>query len=121
MDWTWLVLLVFLGLATFRLTRLIVADDFPLVAVPRRWVVGDPEGIWDPDRQQWLPENKHQGRWYHWFGELISCPWCASGWVSLALVCAVAWWTPRDAALVDWLLLWWAAWGIGAVTAAKAG
>lgn len=126
MDWTWLILLVFTGLATFRLTRLIVADDFPLVRIPREWVVGEKEHTYvrDPEHPQggyWLPQNKHVGQWYHWFGELISCPWCASGWVSLGLVCAVAWFTPRDAALVDWLLLWLAAWGIGAVTAAKAG
>jgi hypothetical protein len=46
MDWTWLMLLIFLGLATFRLTRLVVEDDFPLVRIPRELNIGKAEGIW---------------------------------------------------------------------------
>jgi hypothetical protein len=119
MSGAWLVLLVVAGLATFRLTRLIVTDDFPLVAVPRRWVTGEP--YWVEAEQKWHYPSEN-GSWpRHWLGELVSCPWCASGWVSLGLVVAVAWWTPRDAPLVDWLLLWWASWALGSTAAAKIG
>lgn len=124
MNWTWLVLLVVLSLATFRLTRLITTDDFPLVRIPREWIVGqkEPDHMrWDEDSHTWEQPryHGHEGKWYYWLGELITCPWCASGWVSLGLVLAVAWLTPRDAPVVDWLLLWWATWGAGSVPAAK--
>lgn len=101
---SWIVLLVFTSLATYRLTRLIVRDDFPLVAIPRAWVVG-------------ADGTKHIGRWWHWFGELVSCHWCASGWVSLALSAIVYWTRPYDAPLIDWALLWFASWALGAVAA----
>lgn len=108
MSWDWLVLLVFIGLATFRLTRLVVRDDFPPIRKTRELVIGE-DG------------TKHEGRWYEFFGELVSCHWCASGWVSLSLVLIIALGTDRHAALVDWFLLWIAAWAIGSVTADKVG
>jgi len=115
-PWDWLVLLVFTGLTSFRLTRLVVEDDFPLVKIPREWVIGKP--VYNYDTEQWEPANKHEGRWYYWFGELISCPWCASGWISLGLVVLVAAST-KSGLLVEWFLLWIATWAIGSVTAAK--
>lgn len=118
MDWSWLVLLVVAGLATFRITRLVVKDDFPLVAVPRRWVIG--EQVYDHDTETWS-QPKHVGTRYYWFGELISCHWCASGWVSLGITLALALFTPRDAAFVDWIVFWWATWAVGAVIADRAG
>lgn len=108
MGWDWLVLLLFTGLATFRLTRLVVRDDFPLVRIPRERVIGK-----DGDQ--------HLGRWYEPFGELISCHWCASGWISLALTVGVALLTPLDAPVMDWVLLWWATWAVGSATADKVG
>ena len=114
MDWSWLVLLVFTGAATFRLTRLVVKDDFPLIAVPRRWVIG--EQYWDEDSQTWSAP-KHHDTWYFWFGELISCHWCASGWISLGITGLVALGTDKPGSFVEWLLLWWASWAVGAVAA----
>lgn len=115
MSWTWLVLLIFTSLTTFRLTRLIVEDDFPLVAIPRKWVIGEPH--WDQDQQAWI-QDKHEGTWYYWFGELISCPWCASGWVALGVTAAVAC-SNKEGTLVEWFLLWIANWALGSVAAAK--
>lgn len=117
-SWTWLVLLIYTGLSTYRLTRLVVEDDFPLVAVPRRWVVGEP-GHWNAEQTEWIPaENLHEGRWFYWFGELITCPWCASGWISLGLVALVAA-SPSQGTAVEWLLLWFATWAVGSTLAAK--
>src|SRR5688572_2007769 len=82
----WLVLIIVAGLACYRATRLVVLDDFPLVAVPRRWIIGDPYHIYDHESGEWRPERRHEGRWFYWFGELISCPWCASGWIALTEV-----------------------------------
>lgn len=123
MTWSWLVLLIVCGLATFRITRLVVKDDFPPVRIPREWVIGRP--TWRPDSNlpkggEWV-QDKHEGTWYEFFGELISCHWCASGWVSLAITLALALLTPRDAPVIDWIVFWWATWGVGAVTADKAG
>lgn len=120
MGWQWLVLLLFTSLTTYRVTRLVVKDDFPLIAVPRRWVVGVPHHHYDHDIDEWVPERRHEGRWWYWFGELISCHWCASGWVSLAVTIAVAS-SNKEGTLVEWFLLWMAQWALGAVTADKAG
>jgi hypothetical protein len=74
----WL-LVVLVVVATHRLTRLVVADEIPLVKVPRDRMVG-----WlDPDQP---------GRRAPWggFGRsvayLLGCPWCMSIWVGGALV-----------------------------------
>jgi hypothetical protein len=111
-----IVLLVFLVLVAYRATRLIVKDTFPLVLWLRDRVAGgyryptraemyhsnypvgelEPHvtrivpglrGLWslDPDGriQVW---NSHWKNSPHWLAELITCPWCASAYVSGALV-----------------------------------
>jgi hypothetical protein len=77
-----LVLLVFM--AVHRLTRLMVADEIPLVKVPRDKAVN-----WlDPD----VP-----GRRAPWggFGRsiayLATCPWCTSAYTGGAVVGLTAW------------------------------
>jgi hypothetical protein len=117
MGGSWLVLLVFTGLATFRLTRFVVRDDFPLIAVPRRWVVGETNHTYDHEQQKWLPENKHEGRWWYWFGELVSCHWCASGWIALGITFVAALATGWDVSIGMWFLLWVATWALGSVLA----
>lgn len=82
------VVLVAVTFAAYRLTRLIVVDtilDRPREALFRRW---------SPDA--------------HWFGALISCPFCAGWWCSglmlgLAHLVGLAHWR-----LVWDLVLWWA-------------
>jgi Protein of unknown function (DUF1360) len=50
-----------------------------------------------------------------WLADLLSCPWCASGWVSLALVVAVAFTVGVPAPL----LVWPATWALGALLASR--
>ncbi len=104
-----IVLLVLLVLAAYRATRLIVKDTFPPVLCARDRLAGgwrkrtlaenrefgnvtalkDPEGTsfvtteidgvtnrW-VNRSDWSPD---------WLAELITCPWCASAYVSGAVV-----------------------------------
>jgi len=83
----WLLLLV-LAFGTYRITRLIVRDDFPPVARPRAWIA---------DRG---PE---------WLGELVTCPWCASGWIAMGAVAAAAWTVGLPAPVLCWPAVWGAA------------
>lgn len=69
-------------LCAYRLTRLVVADSFPVVARLRTWIVTrytkvttHPSGGADIDPG--------------WQAELVDCPYCAGVWVS-ALVVVVA-------------------------------
>lgn len=79
------LLLVVLALAAYRATRLAVKDDFPPVRVPREWVkVHGPE----------------------WAGELVTCHWCASGWISLGLVAAADWRTSVPLPGLVWFAVW---------------
>lgn len=92
-------LLVLLSLSSYRATRFVVQDDFPPMLwfrdkmvgewrvatnaeasnVPDGWDVGWTEGtkLVRPTRTSWVPE---------WLSALLSCPWCASGWLSLGAV-----------------------------------
>jgi hypothetical protein len=58
------------------------------------------------EKWTWVPD---------WFSELLSCPWCASGWVSLAVVVAVAFTVGVPAPV----LVWPAVWGAGSLVAAQ--
>lgn len=58
---------VLLSLVVYRVTRFIAADAFPLIAIPREWVIAK------------LGED-------HWFSYLITCMWCASVYVAAASV-----------------------------------
>jgi hypothetical protein len=100
--WLTFVLMV---LAAYRLSRLIVRDTFP----PVLWVRDRLAGGWRP----MTPEEKAAGMippqdvdfghgltpavyrkrasWSpYWLAELLSCTWCASGWISGAVTAAVA-------------------------------
>jgi hypothetical protein len=85
-----LVLVVVLGLATYRLTRLVVTDDFPPV--------------------RWARNRLTRTRW-EWVEDLVTCSWCASGWVAAALVAAVD--LAGASVPVPWLV-WPASWAVGA-------
>lgn len=137
------LLLVVMSLATYRLTRLVVADTFP----PVLWLRDRLVGGW---RTPTLKEQYHEGypqgeveegclvnipslgmfslvdgelqiyarRWKRspfWLAELLSCPWCASGWVALA-VTAGTW---AVVGLPVPLLVWAAVWAAGALIASQ--
>lgn len=136
----WLLLLV-MSLATYRLTRLVVADVFPPVLWLRDRIVGG----WRPltrkesetNRLPVLEEGQsatvarlggltvidgetnryvERTRWVpYWLADLLSCPWCASGWVALG-VTAGTW---AVVGLPVPLLVWPAVWAVGAIVAAQ--
>ena len=135
---TWLLLLV-MSLATYRGTKLVVEDTFP----PVLWLRDRLAGGWRPltlaeheryaaaspsaqvvlrDTWSYDPDDELKQRYVrravwspHWLAELISCPWCASGWIA-AGVTAGTW---AVVGLPVPLLGWPAVWGAGALLAAQ--
>lgn len=137
------VLLVLVGLpvAAYRLTRLLVKDTFP----PVLWLRDRLAGGWRPPTEgEWniirtappmdrkpdpLPFRIHhtddktlrwvdRARWSpDWLAELISCPWCASAYVSAAVTAygALLDWYTWPQALVVWLYVW----GLAALLASR--
>jgi hypothetical protein len=133
---TWLLLLV-MSLAVYRGTRLVVEDTFP----PVLWLRDRLAGGWRPLtsteertlsvvpgdkvvelRRAWSVdvegENRYVYRWRwvpQWIADLISCPFCASGWIAL-VVTAGTW------ALVGLpvpVLVWLAVWAVGGLIAGQ--
>jgi uncharacterized protein DUF1360 len=103
------LLLVLMALTTYRAARIVTRDDFP----PVLWVRDRLAGGWRPlTPKEWgairaaddvklfgptTPvdgvENRYVTRaaWSpYWLAELVSCPWCCSGWLAGALTAAVA-------------------------------
>jgi uncharacterized protein DUF1360 len=109
------LLLVLCWFAVGRITRLVVQDDFPPLLAPRRWIVGRyPDKLNVP-----LPAGKYaehpRQRTHWWLGELVTCPWCASGWVALATWLLVWHWQPLPLPVIWWPAIWMG----GAVLAAR--
>lgn len=79
-----LMILLMMSVTTFRLTWLVVRDEFP----PVRWVrekiidlnlrTAKQVRVPDVDGQYYL-ENR--GKW-SWLADLVTCYWCVSVWVS---------------------------------------
>ena len=133
--WLLLILMVF---AIYRITRLVVKDTFPPVLWLRDHFVGGwrplTEGEWktvraQPGGNQPFPmrdvdhgSGPTASRWItrwkwvpDWLADLLSCPWCASGWVSLAMVVIVA----VTVGVPLPILVWPAVWGAGSLIAAQ--
>lgn len=105
----WLLLLV-LVLASYRITRLVVRDEFPPVLAVRDKLAGGWRPLTQQETDQYAASvasghgslgwdqvtvdgkrTRHLVRasWSpYWLAELVSCGWCASGWVSGALTAA---------------------------------
>lgn len=108
----WLVL-VLLSLTTFRLTRLIIKDTFPPVAVPRDKIVSwfHPDDDW---KIEWLakrdlagkpfldPPTGHLGAVGRSLAYLLTCPWCMSTWVGGGLVWATTHWVSVPLPFLVW-------------------
>lgn len=92
----WLVILA-AGLSVFRLTRLIVRDDFPPVRFFRNVIVN------------WSAKSPRR----EWAGDLVTCHWCASAYVAGVLT-LLYWQWPI---FTVWLLRFLAAWAIGSLIA----
>lgn len=133
----WLLLLV-MSLATYRLTRLAVEDTFPpvlwlrdrlaggwrpltdseqrtLAVLPAEKAIDLRRHVWSVDDEG---ENRYVYRWRlvpEWIAELVSCPWCASGWIA-AVVTAGVW---AVAGLPVPVLCWLATWAAGALIAGQ--
>lgn len=105
----WLLLIV-LSLATFRLTRLVVRDDFPPIQWTRNKIID-----FRPDHVVKGRDGGGDYKEHWWLGELVSCHWCSSGWISLVLVGAT--WFIRDEGLPIPVIIWFAVWGAGAALA----
>lgn len=123
----WLLLVV-MSLCTYRLTRIVTRDDFP----PVLWVRDRLAGGWRPLTTD---EREHQGDLGHiqlingvdqryirrhkwsppWLGDLVSCPWCASGWLSLGITIGVA----STIGVPAPALVWPAIWAVSALIASK--
>jgi hypothetical protein len=102
------LLIIVLGLATFRITWLVTRDDFVPIRLTRNWIVSRrPDVLAERPAGKGRHSEKYQDHW--WLGELVTCTWCASGWVSFGIV-GIVW-------LLQGILLpvfaWWAVWGIG--------
>lgn len=143
---SWLYLIM-MALSGYRLTVLVVRDTFPPVLWLRDRIVGGWRPLTDKEwaayraRQAgassaWMKHTKsidfegvrgtQEARWMdrkpwvpYWLSELVSCPWCASGWISLALASAGA-----AQGLYPWSrawLVWGSVWAVSALMAAKDG
>ncbi|CAN5224674.1 hypothetical protein BH23CHL1_BH23CHL1_15060 [soil metagenome] len=68
--------IVLLGIATFRMSRLIVADR--VTSIVREPVVEEGEG--EEQLEGVTQKPKEEGGIVQAVGELITCPWCVSVW-----------------------------------------
>jgi hypothetical protein len=74
------LLIVLVCLATARVTRLLVADAFPPIAIARSWAAA-------------------RGDWQDY---LTSCPWCMGVWVAGIITALTAWRYDLPAPLLVW-------------------
>lgn len=97
------LLVLLLGLAVARATRL-YRDDSMTEGLRERvtgWL--DYHGTADRHRPR---------RWRHgfdWLSEMLGCPWCLSGWLSILAVVVVDSATSRSVPVpfLSWLAVWW--------------
>lgn len=92
-----------LVLSSWRATRLITKDTFPPLLAVRDRLAGGWRPMTSEELSAWAgtPDQQEidgvRSVWHtrsdrspFWLAELVSCGWCASGWVSGALTAATA-------------------------------
>jgi Protein of unknown function (DUF1360) len=100
MEW---LLVLLICVATHRLTRLAVADEVPVVKIPRDAAIK----FLDPTPQQRAADPAARGHWGSTgraFAYLLECPWCMSVWVGGFLV-----WITAFTVGIPWPWLVWPA------------
>lgn len=102
--WLLLVLMIF---ASFRLTVLVVFDTFPPIQWARTKIQhARPFVLRHQDVHQDGRIYPGEIQEYWWLGELVGCAWCASAYVSGAVV-AITWAVyGMPAPLLVWLAVW---------------
>lgn len=120
----WLALVVILGLAAYRLTRVVTTDSITERARERlyRWAWVEDDEVeayasawlrWRGDEpfphSQGVDENPRppmprRGGFRTYVSELFQCPWCLGVWISAAVVVFYAY-VVADGFSVGWLLL----------------
>jgi hypothetical protein len=103
-DWLILVLLI---AGTYRLTRLVVKDDFPPIQWARDKIRNTRPAVYtgpfvDPMMD---PERAANYRWW-WLGELVSCHWCASAYIAAGTVGFTLIWVWLPLPVLWWLAVW---------------
>lgn len=91
LTFDWLILIVVLGLVTYRVTRFLIADT--LIAQPRRKLLD-----WIAPQVGPMPP-----KWRIKIWELLTCPYCLSIWVAGGAVGLTAIW--RDIPMPVWTWL----------------
>lgn len=122
------LLLIVMSLATYRLTRLAVADTFPPVLWVRDRLAGGWRPMtdeergrgWGPGQMEFIDGVAHRYvrrvSWSpQWLADLVSCSWCASGWVALGVTAGAWWWVGLPVPALCWL----AVWAVGALIAGQ--
>lgn len=120
-------------LASYRAARLAVKDTFPPVLWLRDRLAGGWRPLTEPE-QEHNPSHRpsdevpfvrddrlgtmtlidgevhryvRRARWSpHWLAELVTCPWCVSGWISAAVTAAVAFTVGVPAPVLVWGAVW---------------
>lgn len=93
------ILLICFG--THRLTRFVIADAFPPVAVPRDALLN----WWAPD-VEWIKTHDgvaHWGQTGRALRYLFECPWCMSIWVGAVVVWVTTLFTSVPLPVLVWL------------------
>jgi hypothetical protein len=121
-------------LASYRASRLAAKDTFPPVLWLRDRLAGGWRPLTDREEEKWGPVpglsddepfvrhpslgtltrldgrvNRYvrRAKWSpHWLAELITCPWCVSGWLSAAITAGVAFTVGVPAPLLVWGAVW---------------
>lgn len=98
----WL-LYILMSFASFRMTRLITKDDFPPIRWTREKIITARPDVVRKD----IDETFYSEHW--WLGTLVTCGWCASAYVSGAMVACVWFMVGMPMPILIWLAVWGAA------------